>query len=79
MGCIPSKQAALEAEGLSAPPSGLKAWKARRRQRKERMRSMKGRYPPSPVIAADAPPWVTARHAVLTEKDGQLTVVSPET
>lgn len=77
MGCIPSKQAVLEADGLSAPPSKLQAWKARRAQKKERARARKARYPPSPVIPEDAPPWVTARHAVLTEKDGQLVVLPP--
>lgn len=72
MGCIPSKHAVLEMEGVHS--TGCAAWKSRRAQRKERSRAKKARELESPVTSEGAPPWVGG-HALFTEKNGQYMVV----
>ena len=74
MGCISSKQAALELDTEGVHSSSCEAWKTRRAQRKERARAKKDRVLESPVVEGEAPPWV-AGHAVLTKREGQYVIV----
>ena len=74
MGCIPSKQAALEADCDIAHSSERVAWKASQARRRDRALAKKARALESPIVEGEAPPWV-AGHAVLTKRDGEFVVV----
>ena len=72
MGCIPSKQSVLEADGMHS--SKAQSWKEKRARRKERTRAKRDRALASPVVEGDAPPWVSG-HAVLTQKNGEYRIM----
>ncbi|KAI0801147.1 hypothetical protein C8Q74DRAFT_1240520 [Fomes fomentarius] len=65
MGCIPSKNQALEADSST----GL-----RTRAKPTKEKKQKPRGPPSPIVGEDAAPWVARGHRLLSEKDGQLII-----
>ncbi len=65
MGCIPSKNQALEADSST----GL-----RPRAKPTKEKKQKPRGPPSPIVGEDAAPWVARGHRLLSEKDGQLII-----
>ncbi|KAI0669780.1 hypothetical protein C8Q78DRAFT_1037800 [Trametes maxima] len=69
MGCTSSKQQKfLDGDSSTAIISSTTEKKQRRQ--KERL--------PSPIIAADAPPWVTGAHKVLSHKEGSIVIAERE-
>ncbi|OJT15946.1 hypothetical protein TRAPUB_13370 [Trametes pubescens] len=67
MGCIPSKQKALDGDSSTVILSGAQE-KSQKKQKKQSQRL------PSPVIDEDAAPWLQTRAILTTHKDGTIII-----
>ncbi|KAI9511902.1 hypothetical protein F5148DRAFT_1167303 [Russula earlei] len=65
MGCIPSKQELVENFDDHGPLTSKRRTSHKQRPKPTKYKVSKSHRPPSPVIPADAPPWVTG-HTVMT-------------
>jgi hypothetical protein len=66
MGCIPSKQGVFEqfdGDGSLTSKGSIPETKKKHSKRSKQQR------PPSPVIPADAPPWVTGHKVMAVHED----------
>ncbi|KAI0651969.1 hypothetical protein C8Q79DRAFT_69852 [Trametes meyenii] len=69
MGCASSKQLKF-LDGDSSTAIISSTVEKKQRKQKERV--------PSPIVAADAPPWVTGVHKVLSHKEGSIIIAERE-
>ncbi len=71
MGCIPSKQGVFEqCDGDVPLPSEGKTPKTKEKHFKVKVsKGQRQRRPASPVIPADAPPWVTGHKVMAVHRD----------
>jgi hypothetical protein len=69
MGCIPSKQDILETFDEKGPSTSKGRTARTKHPKPPKYKASKRQRPPSPVIPADAPPWVRGRTVVTVHRD----------
>jgi hypothetical protein len=72
MGCIPSKQNVLDQfDEHGYGRSTVKETALEKKHCKRPRHKAQSRRPPSPVIPADAPPWVTGHKVMTVHRDSK--------